>query len=69
MGSRGGSLIPHPVVLLVTVSHSWYYVSLRWMSFEMDASAFKSLVLDTSTEGAKEVIREVQRLNPQGCLV
>ena len=39
-----GSLIPYLVVLLVAVSYSWQYVYSRRMSFEMDASAIKSLM-------------------------
>lgn len=42
-----GRLVPYLVVLLVTVSQSWQRVCLRWVSFEMDASAIKSLMPGT----------------------
>lgn len=41
----GSSMIPIWVVLLV----DWHYVYSSWMSFEMDASAIKSLLSGTYT--------------------
>ena len=48
-----GSLIPYLVVLLVAVSFSWQYVYPRWMSFERNALAIKSLMSGTYTTGMK----------------
>ena len=45
----GGGPVPCLLVLLVAVSYIWQHVYSRWMSFEMDASAIKSLMPGTYT--------------------
>lgn len=47
------------VGLLVAVSYGWPYVYSGWMSFEMDASAIKSLMSGTYTTIRKLNIRHL----------
>ena len=45
----GEDLDPYLLGLLIAVSYSWQHVYPRWMSFEMVASAIKSLMSSTYT--------------------
>lgn len=49
----GDGLVPYLVVLLVSVSYSWQYIYLRWVSFQMGASVIKSLKLGVYTTYTK----------------